>query len=64
MTVILTDYPIKGEYERQLRCRYEEDESLRRKADAIHERRMLPPPTCDDCIEIALAKRLEKVSKE
>lgn len=56
MNVILLDGK-PSERQRDLRRLYDEDESLRREADAIHERRLLPPPTCYGCIELALEKR-------
>lgn len=42
------------EEQKALRALYASDENIRRRADYIHERRMLPPPTCDQCIEAAL----------
>lgn len=36
------------------RKRYESDPELRQLADNIHHHRMMPPPACDQCIEMAI----------
>lgn len=41
------------------RQRYEADPVLKQLADDIHHHRMMPPPACDQCIQMAIA-RLEK----
>lgn len=44
---------------------YENDEKVRKLADEIHNRRMLPPPACDDCIRAAAVRlKMEKATKD
>lgn len=38
------------------RAIYEQNNQVRRLVDRIHDSRMLPPPTCDQCIEIAVSQ--------
>jgi hypothetical protein len=47
---------VVSDFDLELRRRYATDEEVRLRADDIHEHRMLPPPTCDDCIELAIAE--------
>lgn len=42
------------------RAIYEQSDQVRRLADRIHNSRMMSPPACDQCIEIAV-KQLEEV---
>lgn len=52
--IVLSGPQVPSVYETKLRGLYADNQQVRKLADEIHARRLLGPPTCDQCIEFAI----------
>ena len=43
---------------------YDKNEKIKKIADEIHNKRMLPPPTCTQCIKIAAERYAKSLSEK